>query len=257
MIQVKDLYRLIHQLAPFENADSFDNVGLLVGDPEDAVTGVLISLDLTEETIDEALAKGYNTVLTHHPIIFHPLKSVLAGSLVYRCIQSKISVICAHTNLDKAVIGVNTALAEALGLSNLRPLHTPASPTDLGYGLLGQLSSPMPSAELAAMVKARLSAQYVTYHDAMLPIQTIAVCSGSGGSFLAAAIAAGADAMITGDVKHDVFLSAKLAGITLLDAGHFATETVILPLLREQVSAAFAGVKAEVSQYNSSFTQTI
>lgn len=257
MIQVKDLYHLIHQLAPFDNADSFDNVGLLVGDPESAVTGVLISLDLSQEIIDEALSKGYNTVLTHHPIIFHPLKSVLAGSLVFRCIQANISVICAHTNLDKALLGVNTALADTLGLTNLRPLHTPGSPTDLGYGLLGELELPMLPAELAAMVKEKLSAQYVTFHDAARLVKTVAVCSGSGGSFLPAAVEAAADAMITGDVKHDVFLSAKLAGISLMDAGHFATETVILPLLKEQISATFAGIKAEVSGYNSSFTQTI
>lgn len=257
MIQVKDLYRLIDTLAPFGNADSFDNVGLLAGDPEATVTGLLLALDLTEETIDEAIAKGYNTVLTHHPIIFHPLKSVLVGSLVYRCIEAKISVICAHTNLDKAPNGVNTALAAALGLINTRPLHSPASPSDLGYGLLGELTAPMPPAELAADVKSKLGAQAVTYHDGGRVISTVAVCSGSGGSFLAAAFAAGAEAMVTGDVKHDVFLSAKLAGFTLLDAGHFATEAVVLPLLKEQISAAFAGIKVEVSAYGSSFTQTV
>ncbi len=257
MAQVKDLYRLIHQIAPFDNADSFDNVGLLIGDPSIEVTGVLVTLDLTEDTIAEAIANGFNTVLTHHPVIFHPLKSVLAGGLVFRCIREGINVISAHTNLDKATEGVNTALAEALGLINLRPLHTPASETDLGYGLLGDLPTPKPPSEVASMVKTALEAQFVTFHSAERPISTVAICSGSGGSFLSTAISAGADAMITGDVKHDVFLSAKLAGISLMDAGHFATETVVLPKLKQQITAAFAELKVEVAVSNCSFTHTI
>lgn len=123
MLKIKDYYNAINKFAPFSLAESWDNVGLLVGNMEDQAFNVLLALDVTSKVIDEAIEKNIDLIITHHPLIFNPIKQLDSNSLVYRLAQHGIGLISAHTNLDIAKGGVNDALANALGLSNLQPLN--------------------------------------------------------------------------------------------------------------------------------------
>lgn len=153
MPTVNDIFSALDRLAPFETAMGFDNCGLLIGDPEAEVTSCLLALDVTHEAVARAEAVSAQLLITHHPVIFHPLKAVRKGQVVYSLTEKKLSVISAHTNLDLAAEGVNRALAEAIGLTGLEPLPNPD-----GLGLIGCFPEPLRVSECAALLKERLSA---------------------------------------------------------------------------------------------------
>ena len=122
MTTVKDIYNYIDSFAPFDSAEEWDNVGILIGSGSTEVTKALITLDITNETADEAKKIGAQLIISHHPVIFGGLKRLSSDSPVYRAAKYDISCLCAHTNLDKSpVFGVNTALAAAIGLVDCRP----------------------------------------------------------------------------------------------------------------------------------------
>ena len=231
---VYDIYDFLDEKYDFSSALEYDNVGLLVGDGRDKVTGVLVCLDCTDEAITEAVKQGANLIVTHHPVIFDPLKSVTEQSLVYRLIKNGISVISAHTNLDQADGGVNDALAEAVGLSDVEKI----ADSEGFFYRIGELSEPATSEELAKSVSERLSLP-VKYVGNFSFIKRVAVCSGSGGSMLGEVINTGVDAYITADIKHNVFMEAHEAGLTLIDAGHFNSEDIIVEPLSQELGAAF------------------
>ena len=231
---VYDIYDFLDEKYDFSSALHYDNVGLLVGDGREKVTGVLVCLDCTDEAITEAVKQGANLIVTHHPVIFDPLKSVTEQSLVYRLIKNGISVISAHTNLDQADGGVNDALAEAVGLSDVEKI----ADSEGFFYRIGELSEPMTSEELARAVSEKLSLP-VKYVGNSSFIKRIAVCSGSGGSMLGEVINTGVDAYITADIKHNVFMEAHEAGLTLIDAGHFNSEDIIVEPLSKELGAAF------------------
>ncbi|MBO7217623.1 MAG: Nif3-like dinuclear metal center hexameric protein [Clostridia bacterium] len=240
---VYDIYDFLDEKYDFSSALPFDNVGLLVGDGRETVRGILVCLDLTDEAISEAVKIGANLIVTHHPVIFDPLKSVTEQTLVYRLIRNGISVISAHTNLDQADGGVNDALAEAISLSNIEKV------TDSeGFSFrVGELLEPHTSEELAKMVGEKLSVP-VKYVGASAFIKRVAVCGGSGGSMLSDVLSLGVDAFVTSDVKHNIFLEAYASGLTLIDAGHFNTEDVITSRLCEVLRENFSEIT--VSEYH-------
>ena len=231
---VYDFYDFLDERYDFSSALEFDNVGLLVGDGREKVTGVLVCLDCTDEAISEAVKLGANLIVTHHPVIFDPLKAVTEQSLVYRLIKNGISVISAHTNLDQADGGVNDALAETLGLQNIEKI---ADREGFLYRI-GELPESMTSDELAKMVGEKLSLR-VKFVGNNSFIKRVAVCGGAGGSMLADVIGAGVDAFVTADVKHNVFLDAHAEGLTLIDAGHFNTEDTVIEKLTAELLAKF------------------
>lgn len=231
---VYDFLDFLDEKYDFSSALEYDNVGLLVGDGREKVTGVLVCLDCTDEAISEAVKMGANLIVTHHPVIFEPLKSVTEQSLVYRLIRNGISLISAHTNLDQADGGVNDALAEAIGLVSIEKI---ADSEGFSYRI-GEYDEPMTSEELVKKVSEKLDLP-VKYVGNSAFIKRVAVCSGSGGSMLADVLAAGVDAFVTADVKHNVFMDAHAAGLTLIDAGHFNTEDLITDKLSSELAAQF------------------
>lgn len=231
---VYDIYDFLDEKYDFSSALPYDNVGLLVGDGREKVRGILVCLDCTDEAVSEAVRCGTNLIVTHHPVIFDPLKSVTEQSLVYRLIKNGISVISAHTNLDAASGGVNDALCRAVGLTDVEKV---LDSEDFAYRI-GELSEPMTSDELAKAVGEKLSVR-VKYVGASAFIKRVAVCSGSGGSMLSEVLQTGVDAYLTADVKHNIFMEAHEAGITLIDAGHFNTEDVVTEPLCEELRKAF------------------
>lgn len=229
-MKVKDIYRFMDEFAPFERAEDFDNCGLIVGDMEQEVTKIGMALDITNEIIDKALDKGINLILTHHPVIFNAMKRICANHPVYRLIRNGISVISAHTNLDKAQFGINTVLAEYYHLQNV------ASPLCLDdLGRIGDLESPLPVPEYAKLIKASLGAQSVRYLDCGKPAQKVAYISGCGAGMFREVMACDIDTFITGDLKLDLFIEAKNLGVNLIEANHFDSENVIFESLGKRI----------------------
>ena len=231
---VQDIFNFLNKKFPTDTACDFDNVGLLVGDPDTEVKKAIIALDCTPNAIDTAVNTGAQLIITHHPIIFNPLKQVLAGSAVYEVIKSGISVISMHTNLDIGIGGVNDCLCSTLALNNV----TKVAAED-GYLLnIGELSSPLYPDDLAVYIKGRLGGA-VKYVGAEKEIRRILLCSGSGGSYLSEVLSHNCDALITADVKHNQFLDAQRLGISLFDAGHFDTEDIVIEPLKRLLEQEF------------------
>ena len=234
MSTVFDLYSAIDQFAPFSLSMDFDNTGILVGDRHQAVSKVLLALDCTMDVVNYAKEIGAQLIITHHPVIFHPIKRVNEDSVVYHLIRSQIAVISAHTNLDIAEGGVNDVLAQAIGLQNISGLELldPAAQSYLGR--IGTLPKPISASEFAALV--------VKFADAGNKIQKVALCSGSGADCLESALAVGADALLTSEVKQHEYLNAAAAGISIFDAGHFDTEDIVIETLKEKLAGIFPDI---------------
>lgn len=234
---VNDIYLFLNELCPFDTASDFDNAGLLIGDKNATVTKAVIALDCTESAINKAIDTGAQLIITHHPVIFGGIKNVLSDSIVYRLIKNGISVISAHTNLDIADGGVNDCLAKALGLTEIQKIVC-----DDGFsfriGALGREYSPADFAKYAGE-KLNFSPRFTVGKKA---VGRVAVCGGSGGDMLANAVSAGADAYLTADVKHNVFIEAANIGITLIDCGHFSTEDVVIEPLKKALCDKFSDI---------------
>ena len=236
-MQVKEMLDFLYTVAPKELAEDFDNVGLLIGDENAEISRVVVTLDCFDEVIDRAEDLGANLIVTHHPIIFNPLKSVTSDSLVYKLISKGISVISMHTNLDKSQGGVNDALCDALGLYDVEKL-TSSDGFSLRKGYLDQPEDPY---SFAKHIKEALGGA-VKFVAGDRDITTVAVCGGSGGDFLWDAVSSGADALVTADIKHHLFIEAGRLGISLYDAGHFNTEDVVVSVLCRDIAGAFPGL---------------
>lgn len=239
MPTVKEIYDYINSLAEFDAQEQWDNSGLLLGDPEKQVEAVALALDATAKTAAAAKDMGAQLLITHHPVIFSPLKKITAGSVVYELISGGISAICAHTCLDSASGGVNDVLAAKLGLENPQPL--PLDGTDTPMVRLAELKEALSGEELAGLVKGKLGC-HLRLADAGKPIKTVALCGGSGGSLLYEIIGK-ADAFITGELSHHHFIDAADKGLTAIAAGHFETEQPVMPQLCEKLKNKFKNTR--------------
>ena len=262
MISVKDVFEYLNGIAPVSLKMDFDNAGLLVGDENGQVGRILVALDITDEVIDEAIALGAELIVSHHPLIFTPMKSVLSTDLVGRkiikLIKYNISAICMHTNLDIAEGGVNDALIKALGASSdsyLEFTGTDAGGISHGCGRVGELPNEMELCDFLKVCKDSLNSNGLRYHDAGLKVKKLAVMGGSGGDCVALAKAMGCDTYVTSDIKYNAFLDAKELGINLIDADHFCTETVIVPVLSEKLGAAFPECEVRISEKHAQTAQ--
>lgn len=357
---VKDIYDFLDSIAPFKTAMDFDNCGLLVGNMCENVNKVLLSLDITTEVVNEAESMGVNLIISHHPVIFNPLKKLLSDCVPYILAKKGISAMCAHTNLDMADdCGVNACLARAVGLKNTQPLSVysedfynkivvfiptgyenkvmsamcgsgagklgsydgcgflsggegrfkpgdsskpfigtageevrtkeiklemivpknktcavvnamkKAHPYELpAYdiienkavskkipcGLIGCLDMPIDCKKFAQTVKEKLGCSGLRYTQINKKVSKVALCSGAGGDYLDFAIKKGADAFITGEIKHHMILKANDCGIMLVDAGHFKTEDIVFDNLIQLLSREFQTVEFLKAKY---FTDNI
>lgn len=236
-MKIQKIFEFLDQKYPVSAACDFDNVGLLVGDPESEVSGILVCLDCTVEAIEKAENEGCNLIVTHHPVIFDPIKNLLSDSLVYKLIKNGVSVISMHTNLDMGDGGVNDCLCKAIGLNDISPVVS-----NDGFILKSGVISPLSAEDFADKLKTALGGR-IKFVDGGKEISRVLVCSGSGGEFIADAISGGFDALVTSDIKHHTFLIAKENGVSLFDAGHFETEDICVEPLKELLQAKFNGVK--------------
>ncbi|NJP23452.1 Nif3-like dinuclear metal center hexameric protein [Microbispora hainanensis] len=241
-------------------AESWDAVGLVCGDPEQAVRKVLFAVDPVAVVVDEALGWGADLVVTHHPLYLRGTTSVAAttfkGRVVHRLIRGGAALYAAHTNADVADPGVSDALARAIGLTgDLRPLQPSADDPRRGLGRIGDLPAPMPLGEFAALAASglpRTAGPLRVAGDPGRPVRTVAVCGGAGDSLLGTARAAGVDVFLTADLRHHPASEHMEAdGPALVDASHWATEWPWLADAARRLTSALAArgitVEARVS----------
>lgn len=240
MPTIKEVAEFMQKIAPQELAEDWDNVGLLV-ESNAETDKILVCLDITQQVVLEAKQLGCGLIVSHHPVIFSPLRSISMQSPVFTLVENKISAICAHTNLDAADGGVNDVLAELLGLENCASFA--------GLGRVGALQEKMPAKELSELCKEQLHT-YVQLADAGKFIHKVAVVGGAGGSYWQEAQQAGADCLVTGEASHHNALDALAEGFTLIVAGHYETEWPVTQYLKNQLSNAFTGIQVYISEDN-------
>jgi len=248
MATVKEITDFLGQLAPRELKMDFDNVGLLVGRPDAAVTKVLVSLDITDEVISEAAETGVQLIAAHHPFFFEGPKSIVdtdvTGRKIINLVTHEISAVCMHTNLDAAQGGVNDVLAEELGAAVIGVLNE-----EDNMGRVAELPEETDFAAFLESTCAALKSRGLRYHDAGRAVRRIGVCGGAGGDDVMTAFERGCDTYVTSDIKYHQFLLAKELGLNLVDADHFCTENVIVPVLAEKLAEKFGGeVQVSVSK---------
>ena len=241
---VQDIFNFLNSKFPVSTACDFDNVGVLVGDKQQEVKKAIIALDCNDLVVKKAINENAQLIVTHHPVIFNPLKNVLSDSLIYKLIKNNISVISMHTNLDVGVGGVNDSLANAICLNNIETVLA-----EDGYALRIGTVSPISATQFAEHLKNSLNTT-IKYIETERQIENVLICSGSGGNFLNEAVKYGCDAFVTADVKHNVFLEAAHLGISIFDAGHFETENVVIDQLFNLLSNQFINIKFITEQTN-------
>jgi dinuclear metal center YbgI/SA1388 family protein len=252
-LTVKDLLEILEGIAPVGLAEQWDNVGLMIGKPGQEVSGLLLALDPTEEVLAEAKELGVNAIITHHPLIFHPLKAIYTdqplGRFLQQALASEISVVGCHTNLDQAVDGVNDVLAASLGINEPRPLVPAAEPGNsaihgtgqsIGFGRLGNLTETLSGEAFIEKLSEALDLPVLRVAGNLpAEISTVAVCGGSGSELAEIAFAQGAQVYVTGEVKHSTARWAEAAGFCIIDGGHFATEKPVVETLADNLRRIF------------------
>ncbi len=231
MATVKDIYNFIDNFAPFDTQEEWDNSGLLVGNEDNEVTKILFALDATTEVVEQAIECGADLIVTHHPVIFKPVSTVLSDDVIYKLINNGLSIICAHTNYDKAVGGVNDILCNTIGLNSYIKIHG----TCLN---MGNYDAPVSVEKFVSIIKNTLGGT-VRYNSINKNINKIAVCSGSGSDYLDMAKELGCDALLTGDSSHHAFIEADEMDVLLVAAGHFETENISIKPLAEKIEREF------------------
>lgn len=237
MTKIREIVEFTDSFAPFDSAASFDNVGLLVGSENTPVKKALLALDITKEVVAEAKKMGAELIISHHPVIFNPLKSMDSDSVPYLLAQNSLSALCLHTNLDIAInTGVNLCLANTLGLDNITFYEGE-------FLVSGTLKEETTAEDFAKLAKEKLNAQAVTCTLKDKKVKTIFMCSGAGGSEFMKAVEIGADAFITGEAHHHNYLESIHENVPLIVAGHFETEDIVINPLKEKLAENFPEVE--------------
>lgn len=237
MITIKDIIDFTETFAPLDTQMDFDNSGLLVGDSDTEVSKVLVTLDITNEVVDEAVELGAELIISHHPVIFSPLKKIHRSEAVYKLIRNGIDALCLHTNLDLSPeFGVNTCLADAVGVKNYMF-------ADGECLLIGELDVETTTEDFAQTVKTALNCNGVRFTNGDKKIKTVAICSGSGGDYAPLAKEYNADVLLTGEIKHNQILDANKVDIAVVDGSHYRTEDIVIEPLCKKLAEKFPQVE--------------
>ncbi len=265
---IREIAAVIEAFAPLAWQEDYDNAGLIVGRPEDEVHAALLAVDVTEEVLDEAEAKGCDIVITHHPIVFRALKRFNSADYVQRCVERAIrrgiALYACHTNLDSAPHGMSWQLAESLGIGELRVLQPterlqPAAGgsqadgtgAEVGFGVVGNLPEPVATLDFMRRMQRLLEVRCVRHSELIRQeVRRVAVCTGAGASLIGDARRAGADLYLTADLKYNDFMTPDKA-LVVADIGHFESEYCAIRLLFAVLSKKllnFAIRKSECSR---------
>lgn len=240
MRRAGEIYEYLKELAPLELQMDFDNSGFQLGRLDAEVNKALLALDVTEEVVGEAIELGAQLIISHHPLIFSKLRSIMDTKLL-RLAENRISVISMHTNLDIATGGVNDVLITLLGARADGPLDPD------NCGRVGELPEAQQFDSFLRFCKTALDSKGLRYYDAGRPVKRLAVMGGSGGDYIGCAVEKGCDTYVTADIKYHQFLEAKELGINLIDGDHFCTENPVIPSLCEKLRHEFPDVCFTVS----------
>ncbi len=253
MKTVGDVCAVLEAFAPLSLQESYDNAGLILGNRDQEVTGILIALDTTLEVIDEAITLGCNMIVTHHPFIFKGLKTITGKNHTENClikaIRNDIAVYAGHTNVDSVRGGVNERMADKLGLTEssiLVPMQQPGC--DCGLGMVGLLPESLSETQFLHLVKQTFHCERIR-HSTLTgkTIRKVALCGGSGSEFLENALSIGADAYLTGEAKYHEFFT-HASEILLIDAGHYETEQFTKDIFFEILSENFSTFAVRISE---------
>lgn len=255
---LNDMIAQLQMVAPEDFAQEWDNVGLLVGDRKQDITKVFIALDADEAAIAQAKAVGAQLLLTHHPLIFSPLKKVncdhFISARVVELLRSQMSYYAMHTNFDAAKMG--ELAAERMGLTVEAPLADifTRDGKDYGIGVVGCLKEPESLGGLCAVVKDAFGLDSVKLFRAEVgSISRVAICPGSGKSTIRDAIAAGAQVLITGDIDHHSGIDAVAQGLSIIDAGHYGIEHIFIGYMEQYFKEHIPGVEVFAQQRRDPF----
>ncbi len=237
MVQVRDILTVLDTIAPFHTAEQWDNVGLMVGDPHQEVRSALVALDPSLEVINAAAEAQKDLIITHHPLIFTPLKVVDLREAVSRkiatLIRCSVALVSLHTNFDIAAGGVSDVLAERLSLRDVQSFGPLRTGTVDGEQTLCAWAVDLPF-------------DTVRVADAGRLVKKICMCPGSGMEYIKSAVDMGCDTFVTGDVKYHGALDARESGINIVDLGHFATEQIALVPLTERLRRELPDISIDI-----------
>ncbi|NLY08664.1 MAG: Nif3-like dinuclear metal center hexameric protein [Tissierellia bacterium] len=248
IVTVSDLMREMEEISPIELAEDWDNVGLQIGNPEDEIKGIVISLDVTPKTISTAIENGCNMVLSHHPLIFSPINCIRAdeykGMMITEAIKNGINIYSAHTNLDASDVGVNVQLAKKLQLLNVKiPEKTAKEQSnEIRYVRVGELPRAMDELELRSHIEECLSTNDIRLGGRSVGnIDKVMIACGSGAGNIELCANMDYSVLITGDVKYHDYQRAEELGVLLIDAGHFSTEIPMVQALKDLLTEKYKG----------------
>lgn len=234
---LKDIIHIIESVAPLSYQENWDNSGLQVGNPRADIKAVLLTTDVTESVVAEAIQRGCGLIISHHPLLFSGLRHLCGATPVERCVETAIrhgiAIYSAHTSMDSYLHGVSGRMAETLGINDYRILVPAKDGADYGLGVIGKLPASMPFADFLSMLKTRFGAPYLRYTSPLAEqVQTIAMCGGAGAEFAEQAIEQGADVYITADVKYHEMQAAD-GRIALIDMDHWVSEHFTRDIFRD------------------------
>lgn len=234
--KIKDIFQYTETFAPICTAMDFDNCGLLVGEMDTKISTVLVALDITKEVVDEAINHNAQLIISHHPVIFNPIKKLSPTDMPYVLAKNNIAALCLHTNLDLATDGgVNFCLAQALSLNNVEFVQNQCL-------AVGDLNEEMPTKLFANQVKNALGCNGLRFTSGNGTVRRVAVSGGAGGENVFACKSLNADCLVTGEIKHHEILAANSLGIAVVDASHYKTEDIVIGPLVAKLSQKFSNV---------------
>lgn len=254
-MKISTITSVIERYAKLDWQEPYDNAGLIVGREDDDVHKALLAVDVTDEVMDEAEREGCDLIITHHPIVFHPLKRFNSATPTERCVERAIrcgiALYACHTNLDSAPGGMSWRLAQMLGIGNLQVLQPALRGEGTGFGVVGELVEAEDTAAFMCRVREVLGVKVIRHSDIVAQtVRRIAVCTGSGASLLADARRAGADLYLTADLKYNDFMTPD-GTLTVADIGHFESEYCVIEIIFDILSenlTTFAVRKSEGSR---------
>ena len=251
-MKCRELIEVLETLAPRRCACDWDNPGLLAGRMEKKVKKILLTVDADDEAVKHAIAAGADMLISHHPLIFKPVRHVsdedFIGRRLVSMIQADISYFAMHTNFDAAPGCMADVVAEKIGIAEGEPLEEMGEENGVPYGIgkIGQLIKPVNGMELAGQIKEAFGLPFVTVYGRELyetiPVERAAACPGAGGSEIGEALRKGAQVLITGDISHHQGIDAAAQGMMIFDAGHYGLEHVFMDYMEEFLNGHFRGL---------------
>lgn len=244
-MKVSDIVAPLEEVAPLFLQESYDNAGLLVGNPDVEINSALVCVDVTEAVLDEAVALGAGLIISHHPLMFHPLRHIVGATYIERAVATAlrhdIAIYASHTNLDSAPGGMSFELGRLLELCDMELLDGGNhAMSGAGFGVVGNLQEPVPTMDFLCMVKERLGVGCVRYSNVVRNVTSrVALCTGAGASMMEDARRAGADVYVSSDFRYNNFLDAD-RDLVIADIGHFESEYCAIGLICEIIRKKIA-----------------